>query len=304
MSERQSRVGELLMQLFHILQENPDGIPANQALRRLESAVTLTPFENSRYEGGSRRFEKIVRFATVSCVKAGWMLKVKGVWFITEEGSAALIAHPNPNDLYRAASKMYRSWKQTARTVANEYPKSTASEVSDVDDVEPEELESSVTFEQAEEQAAAEIDAFLAQIPPFEFQQLVADLLLAMEYHVTWIAPPGKDGGVDIIAHTDPLGTRPPRIKVQVKRQQQKVDIAGLKSFLAIINNDDVGLFVCTGGFTRDAEEYARSQESRKITLINSDRLVGLWIQYYSQLDELARRRFPLTPIYFLTPEV
>ena len=87
------------------------------------------------------------------------------------------------------------------------------------------------------------------------------------------------------------LGTRPPRIKVQVKRQQQKIDIGGLKLFLANVNEDDVGIFVSLGGFTRDAEEHARSQERRKITLIDAERLVEFWIEFFSKLEETARKR-------------
>ena len=88
---------------------------------------------------------------------------------------------------------------------------------------------------------------------PYELQELVADLLRAMDYHVAWVAPPGKDGGVDVLAFTDPLGTKPPRVKVQVKRQERKVDVEGLRSFMALLGEEDVGLFVNTGGFTRDA---------------------------------------------------
>ena len=36
------------------------------------------------------------------------------------------------------------------------------------------------------------------------------------------LPPPGKDGGLDIIAHPDPLGTRSPRIKVEVKRTETR----------------------------------------------------------------------------------
>ena len=43
-------------------------------------------------------------------------------------------------------------------------------------------------------------------MPPYQFQDLVAALLRAMGYHVAWVAPPGKDGGTDIVAYTDPLG--------------------------------------------------------------------------------------------------
>ena len=74
--------------------------------------------------------------------------------------------------------------------------------------------------------------------------------------------------------NTDPLGTKIPRIKVQVKRVGQKVDKDGLKSFLAIVGEHDVGLYVAIGGFTRDAEEFARDQERRQITLIDLERLV------------------------------
>jgi predicted Mrr-cat superfamily restriction endonuclease len=90
--------------------------------------------------------------------------------------------------------------------------------------------QTSVTFEQAEEQAWNEIEAHVEDAP-FDFQDLVADLLRALGYHVSWVAPPGKDGGIDIIAHTDPLGSQTPRIKVQVKRVEQKIDLQSLNAF-------------------------------------------------------------------------
>ena len=43
-------------------------------------------------------------------------------------------------------------------------------------------------------------------------------------------------------------------------------------------------------------------QERRKITLIDLERFVDLWIEFSPKLDEQARERLPLTPIYFLTP--
>jgi restriction system protein len=130
----------------------------------------------------------------------------------------------------------------------------------------------------------------------------VADRLRAMSYHVTWVSPPGKDGGVDILAWPDALGTRPPRIKVQVKRQQQAVSVEGLRSFMAVLGDDDVGLFVCTGGFTKDAEAEARTQEKRRITLISLEKLFDLWDEHCDKLTDRARRRLPLRSIRFLAP--
>ncbi len=160
----------------------------------------------------------------------------------------------------------------------------------------------SESFEEAEEAAWAGIERFLQNMPPYELQELVADLLRATGYHVAWVAPPGKDGGVDVLAFTDPLGTRPPRVKVQVKRRADKVDVDGLRSFMAVLGDEDVGLFVNTGGFTRDAQEEARTQEKRRIALVDLEKLFELWVEHYEKLGDAARRRMPLKPVYFMAP--
>ncbi|MEZ0258905.1 MAG: restriction endonuclease [Chthoniobacter sp.] len=69
-----------------------------------------------------------------------------------------------------------------------------------------------------------------------------------------------------------------------------------MRAFLAVLGNDDVGLFVSTGGFTRDAEQEARTQENRKITLVDLDRLFDLWVEHYQKLSDTARQRLPLRP--------
>ena len=136
-----------------------------------------------------------------------------------------------------------------------------------------------------------------------ELQDLVADLLKAMGYHIAWKSPQGKDGGLDIVAYTDPLGTRLPRIKVQVIRHNvKKLDVDGLGSFMAVLGENDAGLFVSTSRFTRDGEDESRKQEGRKITLIGLDKFFDLWVEHSGKLDDAARRRFPLQPIYFLAP--
>lgn len=115
------------------------------------------------------------------------------------------------------------------------------------------------------------------------------------------MAPPGKDGGTDLIAYNDPLGTKPPRIKVQVKRNanSSRIDVMGLRSFMAVLGEGDVGLFVALSGFTRDAELEAR-QSHRRVNLIDARKLVELWTAHHVQLDDEARRRLPLKPVWFL----
>lgn len=291
------RTGELLRKLFELLIAHPDGMRAQDALKGLENVVSLTEYEKGFYTSGGRRFEKIVRFSTVDAVKAGWLTKSKGSWSVTEQGKAALLSLQDPEAFYRQAVKLYQEWR------ASQPDADVEPEVEPQDSNQPTAKEASITFEEAEEQAWKEIDQYLRGMNPYDFQELVGSLLRGMGYHVAWIAPPGKDGGLDILALTDPLGTRPPRIKVQVKRQQQAVSVDGLRSFMAVLGDDDVGLFVSTGGFTKDASDEARTQEKRRVTLINSETLFDLWVEHYSKLTDDARRRLPLRPIYFLSPE-
>jgi restriction endonuclease Mrr len=156
---------------------------------------------------------------------------------------------------------------------------------------------------EADEAAAADIRDYLSGMPPYEFQNLVAALLKAMGYYVLWVAPPGLDRGIDLIAHNDPLGTSSPRIKVQVKRQAEtKIGRDGISSFVGTLDSHDVGIFVSAGGFTTDAEREARSQEQRQFTLIDLGRLVELWIEHSPKLDDAHRQLLPLKPIHFLSP--
>ena len=295
------RIGELVQALFRILEKQPEGMKAKEALAALANSVTLTDYEAGSYESG-RRFEKIVRFATVDTVRAGWLIKESGVWTLTEEGAEALKLYKDPLEFHKKAAQTYQHWLKNHKK--SNPTAELASALIEENSLEDESDKSvSVSYEEAKEQAQDKIDAFLHAMEPYEFQRLVADLLKAIGYHVTWIAPPGKDGGVDILAYTDPLGTQGPRIKVQVKQQQNKVSEPNLKSFMANIGQHDSGIFFCTGGFTKDAENYARSQESKRIMLIDSPKLVQLWTDNIPRLSDQAWQRLPLIPIYFLTPE-
>lgn len=285
------RKGLFLLELFKLLSEHEDGLQARDAINALINRVNFTEYELGDYESGGRRFDKILRFSSIGAVKAGWMRKNKGIWTLTNTGRDALQKYTDPLNLYNEINRLYRIWADS-----QDASQSVEDEIEDVA------LQTKVTYEEAEEQAWNEISAYLVNIDPYDLQDLVAALLEAMDYHVSWVSPPGKDGGIDIMAFNDQLGTIPPRIKVQVKRRQDNIPVDEMRSFLALINNDDVGIFVTTGGFTKDSETLVRSQESRKITLIDRQRLVDLWIEYNDKLEKDKRVLLPLKPIYFIAP--
>jgi restriction system protein len=286
----QRRTGELVRKVFEILLQHPDGLPAKEVLEQVEKAVQLTDFERSTYPNRPdvRRFEKIVRFGTIAFDKAGWLVKNKGRWSISEEGNKAYQQIRDPEIFKREADRLYRQWFASRPETVIEEEENSPDPTS--------------TFEEAEETAWAEIKEYLQEMNPYDFQNLVAALLRAMDYYVTWVSPPGRDGGIDILAYTDPLGTKPPRIKVQVKRRADKINVEGLRSFMALLGDEDVGLFVSTGGFTSDAEAEARTQEKRKITLLGLERLFDLWVEHYQKTSELDKQLLPLKPIYYLAP--
>jgi restriction system protein len=287
------RTGQFLQVIFKLLMDKPEGMPAKDILTEIPKVISLSEYERGYYPStpNSTRFEKIVRFATIDVVKAGWLVKSKGRWFITEEGKQAYNKIKNPEEFYKEAGRLYREWKKNR-------PQEGVLEV----DEEEESSKVAVTVEEAEELAWEQIQLYLQNMNPYEFQDLVADLLRAMNYHIAWIAPPGKDRGIDIIAYTDPLGASVPRIKVQVKHRDHSTSVEGLRAFMSVLGTDDLGLFVASGGFTSDAKEEARTQERRKITLIDLENLFDLWVEHYPKLTQEARQRLPLKSIYFLAP--
>jgi restriction system protein len=285
------RSGELMRGVFRLLSAHPEGLPAKTVLEKLVELVPPTDFEKTTYprRPDTRRYEKIVRFATIGPVKAGWLVKDKGHWGLTEAGRKAFEVFPDPERLMREASRLYRQW-------AIEQPQKTEALV---DAPSP---DAATTLEEAEEAAWAEIEEHLETMNPYDFQDLVAGLLRGMGYYVAWVSPPGPDKGIDVIAHTDPLGIQGPRIKVQVKRRGDKTTIDGVRSLLALLGEGDVGLFISMGGFTRDAEDEARRQEKRRIMLVDLKRLFDLWIEHYDKIPEVQRRLLPIRPVYFLIP--
>lgn len=286
------RSGELVRIVFSILAQHPDGMRAKDLIAAVEAKTTLSEYEKSEYPSrpGLQRFGKILRFATIAPVKAGWLVKNKGRWILTEEGKKALEAYKDPEIFTQKAAELYHQWRRAQPKVGDDIEEDATVE------------ESRATFEEAEELAWSEIENYLRNMNPFDFQKLVAALLRAMGYHVSWVSPPGPDKGVDIVAYTDPLGTKNPRIKVQVKRHEGSIGADGLRSFMALLGDQDVGIYVCAGGFTSNAESEARTQERRRLTLIDLEKLFDLWVEHYEKLSEADKQLLPLRPVYYLAP--
>jgi restriction system protein len=130
-----------------------------------------------------------------------------------------------------------------------------------------------------------------------EMQELVAGLLRAMGYK-THVSSKGPDRGRDIIASPDGLGLEEPRIIAEVKHRNGQMSADKIRSFVGGLRSGDKGLYISTGGFTREAK-YEAERSNIPLTLIDPDKLVNLITQYYDTFDSDARSLVPLRKIYW-----
>ena len=283
---------------FKILKEAGGQLPRKQIIDKIRETVEMTEWEKQTYEKtGYVRWESLLLFYTIDGIKAGFLRKNKGIWYLTEEGEKAIKL--GPVKLLETASRLYRTWAADNKGTKNTKGK-------DIEE-EPIELEENKTQTQKanldllEEQAIAGIKDFLRSKNAYEFQDMVAALLRAMNYHTPFISPKGKDGGLDIIAYNDPLGATAPRLKVQVKhRPDASVPVDDIRSLTGLLNKDgDIGLFVTSGIFTSEAERSAR-ESHRHVRLLDISNFIDLWQEFYNKMTDEDKNMLPLHSIYFL----
>jgi restriction system protein len=130
-----------------------------------------------------------------------------------------------------------------------------------------------------------------------EMQELVAGLLRAMGYK-TRISPPGPDRGRDIVASPDGFGFQPPRIVVEVKHRKGTMGASEVRSFVGGLRQHDNGLYVSSGGFSREAR-YEADRSNQNLMLMDSDDLGKAIVDHYDRMDADTRALLPLRKIYW-----
>lgn len=286
---------KVIFEAFKILKEEGGKLAGKEIIEKIRSRVSFTDWELEVYQKtGYVRWESMLHFFSVDCTKAGFLHKSKGIWYLTPEGEDAMKLGPLP--MLNAATAAYRKWEAENKKGEPAGPSLPEEEHNQ------EEIQS-INIEQLQEQSLSGIKEFINRKNPYEFQDFIAALLRAMGYHTPFVSPKGKDGGIDIVAYQDPLGIQKPRIKVQVKHYAQTPIAAdAIRSLKGLLNNgEEVGLFVTSGRFTTEAERFAR-ESNVHIKLIDGDELIGLWQQFYEQMNDEDKSLLPLYRIYFLAP--
>ena len=128
-----------------------------------------------------------------------------------------------------------------------------------------------------------------------KFEEVVASVFRAMGYTAQTQAGT-HDLGVDVVAHPDPLGVKPPLLKIQAKSGTGRIGAKEVKELRGLLNQGEKGILVALGGFSNDARHV--QQNDADLVLIDGNRFVELFFEFYDRIDPETRNRFPLTRVY------
>ena len=265
-------------------------IPAKEIYPFVNENVELTDWEKE--PAGKMqyiRWTNSFQFYSIDYQKAGFIIKKSGTWYITPEGEKVM--KKTPEEVMTIANDAYHEWRRLNPKV--ETPDEEPND-------ETAEKDNAMNLDLLESDAREGIRQFIVSKSPYEFQDMVAALLRAMDYHTPFIAPKGKDGGIDIIAYLDPLGAKTPRIKVQVKHKPETaIGASEVRALSGVLKAGDIALFVTSGTYSADARNAA-SGNDKFIRLIDGDDFIDMWQKYYDKMTDDDKNMLPLKRISFL----
>lgn len=276
---------KLMYAALQVLESHDGSCRVSDLRSALASSVSFSEWE-LELVGDAPRWNTFLSWYSTCYAAAGYLVKKRGVWFLTDEGKAAL-SRP-AEDVFVSAQDAYRSLRGSSGDASCDQPSG---------DIVP--VSSESALEEITEKASDGIREVVATRSPYEFQDMVSALLRAMGFFTPFVAPKGRDGGIDVLAFGDPLGTSSPRVKVQVKHfPSSVVSVDVVRQLIGLLADGDSGLVVTSGSFTSEALRAARDS-SRRVRLIDGDEFVSLWIQYYSKMPEEDKRWLRIVPVFF-----
>jgi restriction system protein len=234
--------------------------------------------------GKQTRFSNRVHWAKSYLKQAGLVKVTKRAHFIiTERGKQALAdTSANINNAYLEQFDEFKEFKSRTKEAAN-------------DDVfEPSATDDTATPDEVLRAAHQKINAALSaelldrvrEATPVFFENLIVELLLAMDYGGT-SEDAGKalgksgDDGVDGVIDQDPLGVD--QIYIQAKRyaDSNTIGAGAIRDFFGALNlkKAQKGIFVTTSSFSSSAIKTAKDLGMR-IVLIDGVQLARLMIRY------------------------
>lgn len=203
----------------------------------------------------------------------------RGNYVITSEGKALLNSGvPITNEYLKTHYPSFARFVSGSLAEA-EHDASAVVNSNHEDERTPEEQLDSIHKKLNENLADDLLDIIMQRSPSF-FEQLVVDLMKAMDYGDGFKTRYSGDDGIDGVINEDKLGFN--LIYIQAKRWNPDVTIGKpeiQKFFGAMMGPPRIekGLFITTAKFSKGAREYAEAQH---IILVDGKQLTALMIEY------------------------
>lgn len=127
----------------------------------------------------------------------------------------------------------------------------------------------------------------------------LVEAILKAEGYTTWRSTEGTDGGVDILAGAGPLGFGAPRLCVEVKSGDKKIDRPTVDKLIGAISKFGAaeGLFVSWSGFKQNVDKELAPMFF-KIRLWTQKELLDALFAVYDKLDEDIKAELPLKRVW------
>ena len=138
------------------------------------------------------------------------------------------------------------------------------------------------------------VKSLLTELSHEEFEHFTADLLRTLGYQAR-VTSFSADGGIDVLAHRDPLGLEPPLIKVQCKHTTAAQGRPDVQRLIGTLSSGELGLFVTLGSFS--AEAVALERERHNLRLLSGSDITRLTLEHHADLPRRWREVLPLRPL-------
>lgn len=231
------------------------------------------------------RWEMYLQFFSIDAVKAGYLVKNRGIWSITEAGTAAL--KQTPDAFLSEANAKYRAWQKLQTPKSSDSTSAfTPSLVDETDADLPPEDSMGIILKEAHRRLAAEILESLRKGSPAFFERVVLETLLRMGYggyrpDAGISTGQSGDEGIDGLINEDHLGLS--TIYLQAKRWKEKNTVGRpeVQKFVGALVGQQAnkGVFIAASSFTKDAEDYVKKIQ-QKVVLIDGEQLAQYMIKY------------------------
>ena len=116
----------------------------------------------------------------------------------------------------------------------------------------------------------------LLSMPPFDFEELVAQALKNLGFENIVVTSKTGDGGIDVIGELVVAGAIKSEVCVQVKRWKSNVQRGCISELRGSLRPHQTGLFITTSDFSRQAIDEANDVFKTPISLINGKDFVDI----------------------------